>query len=123
VETAATGKIENRTGDGATMLAHLGLGRCNIRAVEHQQGAALSCLVALIRTIESAIQPLIGKGAVVGAVIDKLSAKYGLKEGFGSREIPRCKFYIVQSFMGVHAVRPPHHQHRWAQQVVPTGSV
>lgn len=112
METAATGEIEKRAVDGATVLAHLGLSRFNICAVEDQQSAALSCQVALIRPIEAAIQPLIGKGAVVGAVIDKLSAKYGLKEGLGRGKISRSKLHIVQFFMGFHSALLPHHQHR-----------
>lgn len=102
VETAAAGKVEQRSYYGTAHSGYLGLGRFNIRAVEHQQSAALRRLVALFCSIETASQPLIGKGAVVGAVIDKQSAKYALKEGLGGRKIPRCKLHIVQFFMGFH---------------------
>ena len=78
------------------MLAHLGLGCFDIGAVEHQERAALGRAAAQIRLIETAVQPLIGKGAVVGAIVDKLPAEGGLKEGLGGREIPRRKLHIVQ---------------------------
>ncbi len=102
MKTAATGEIKQGAVDGAAMLAHLGLGCLYIGAVEHQQGTPLSRVAAQIRFIETTVQPLIGKGAVVGAVIDKLPAKYGLKEGFGGREITGRKLHIVQFFMGFH---------------------
>ncbi len=107
VETAATGEIKQGANYGAPGAGYLALGRLDIGAVEHQECAALRALVAQIGAVEAAIQPFSLEGAIIGAIIGKLPAESGLKEGLGGREIPRRKLHIVQFFMGFHAVLLP----------------
>jgi len=106
VEAAAAGEVEQRTDYLAAVLLHLGQGGLDVGAVEHQQGAAVGGLAAGVGTVDAAVQALVGEGAVVGAVIGKLPAEHGGKEGLGGRQIPGGKFHVVELFVLQHLSFP-----------------
>lgn len=97
------GEGEDRFDDRPTRRLYLGQGVFQLRAVEHDQRAAVVAARGHLGTEEPTIQALVGKGGVIRAVVREAPAESGLEEGLGGRQITDGVFDVIDLFVGWYA--------------------